>query len=107
MRVTFCASVLLLTLVISRSPAAAETLSDSALGFTLELPAGFAPRPDLVGAAPRIVHAYELGQSQAGDPAVLLLIEKMGGVIGRERLNAQQMPPGFNGKLFVTTWEGF
>jgi hypothetical protein len=85
----------------------ADTITDSNLGFTLNLPPGFVARPDLVGAKPDIVHAFQFGEIKDGDVPVLLLIEKMGGVINRERLTKQNMPSGFNGELFGSTWQGF
>src|SRR4051794_15535129 len=86
--------------------ARAETVTDSKLGFKLTLPAEFTPRPDLVGATPDIVHAFQFGAAAEGKLAVLLLVEKMGGVIGREHLQPQNMPAGFNGQHFMTTWRG-
>lgn len=85
----------------------ADTVTDPKLGFTLKLSADFVPRPDLIGATPDIVHAFQYGEATEGEIAVLLLIQKLGGVIGRERLSKQDMPPGLNGDLFVTTWQGF
>jgi hypothetical protein len=61
----------------------------------------------LVGATPDVVHAFQYGEATEGEIAVLLLIEKLGGVIGRQRLREQDMPPGYHGDLFVTTWKGF
>ncbi len=98
---------LFLALTSSVLESRADTVADPKLGFTLKLPTDFVPRPDLVGATPDIVHAFQYGEATEGEIAVLLLIEKLGGVIGRERLSSQDMPPGFNGDLFVTTWQGF
>lgn len=94
-------------LLASVSQSHADTVSDPKLGFTLKLSSEFTRRPDLVGATPDIVHAFEFGEAAEGEIAVLLLIAKLGGVIGRERLKKQDMPPGFKGELFVTTWQGF
>ena len=99
--------VLCLALLASVSESRADTITDPKLGFTLKLSSEFIPRPDLVGATPDIVHAFQFGEATEGEIAVLLFIEKLGGVIGRERLNKQDMPLGFNGELFVTTWQGF
>src|SRR3954454_12293854 len=94
--------VLLFTLAAIASELRADTITDSNLGFTLNLPPGFVARPDLVGAKPDIVHAFQFGEIKDGDVPVLLLIEKMGGVINRERLTKQNMPSGFNGELFCS-----
>jgi hypothetical protein len=95
--------------VLALSPSAlrAETVTDLMLGFTLNLSDDLSPRPDLVGTIPDIVHAFELGQAAEGEVSVLLLIERMSGVIGRERVDAANLPAEFNGKLFDTTWQGF
>lgn len=94
------------SLLAAVSQSHADTVSDPKLGFTLTLSSEFIRRPDLVGATPDIVHAFQFGEATEGEIAVLLLIEKLGGVIGRERLKKQDMPPGFKGELFVTTWQG-
>ena len=93
--------------LLTESESRADTVTDPTLGFTLKLSSDFMPRPDLVGATPDIVHAFQYGETTDDGIAVLLLIEKLGGVIGGERLKKQDMPPRFTGKLFVTTWQGF
>ena len=99
--------ILVLLAACSASALQAETISDAALGFTLELPSGFNARPDLLGMKPTVAHAFEYQQPGAGRIATLLLIERMGGTIGREHLRPEQMPAGFNGKLFLTKWRDF
>ena len=84
-----------------------ESVANSELGFTLDLPVGVSARPDLVGKTPDIVNAFQFGDASDSDIPVLLFVEKLGGVIGRERLDKAHMPPGFNGELFVTQWQGF
>lgn len=84
-----------------------DTVADPRLGFTLELPSEFRPRSDLIGASPDVVHAFEFREAAAGEVPVLVFIEKLGGVIGRERLTKQSMPSGFTGELFVTSWQDF
>lgn len=95
------------SLLPSVSQSRADTVTDPKLGFTLKLSSEFIPRPDLVGATPDIVHAFQYGDATEDGIAVLLLIEKLGGVIGRERLKKQDLPPGFKGDLFVATWQGY
>lgn len=85
----------------------AETVKDEQLHFTLDLPDGFAPRPDLIGAMPNIVHAFQYGEIKEGEIPVLLLIEKMGGFMGRQRVTREHLPDGFVGEMFDTTWQGF
>lgn len=95
------------SLLPSVSQSRADTVTDPELGFTLNLSSEFIPRPDLVGATPDIVHAFQYGDATEDGVAVLLIIKKLGGVMGRERLKKQDMPPGINGEIFVTTWQGF
>lgn len=88
------------------SPLLAETITDSNFNFTLELPDQFQPRPDLVGATPDIVHAFQYGEGSEDEIPILLFIEKLGGVIGKEHLKKEQMPASFQGELFITQWQG-
>jgi hypothetical protein len=99
--------VLCLALVASVSQSRADTITDTELGFTLKLSSEFVPRPDLVGVTPDVVHAFQFGEAAEDEIAVLLFIEKLGGVIGRERLRKEDFPPGYTGELFVTRWQGF
>jgi hypothetical protein len=86
---------------------AAETIIDEANGFVLYLPPGFEPNPALADAAPDILHGAILGDPTDEEPDIILFIEKMDGVMDRERLDPAQMPPGFRGRLFITQWQGF
>ena len=86
---------------------AAGTLEDPALGFTLAIPDGFRTCPELVRAQPDVVHAFVRGDLQDAVPDILLMVEKMGGTIGRGRLEAAKMPPGFAGSLFTVEWHDF
>ena len=94
-------------LLLSSSVGAGETVVDETRGFTLELPDGFVANPDLIGATPEIVHAFVLGDFTDDQLDIILLIETLGGTIGRERLQPEHMPPGFQGRLFTTQWQGF
>ena len=66
--------------VLIGSDSYANNVTDPKLGFTLKLSSDFTPRPDLVGTTPDIVHAFEYGEAAVDEIAVLLLIEKMGGL---------------------------
>lgn len=99
--------VLICACSITWSPAFAETIEDEALKFSLTLPDGFVARPDLQGVAPNVAHAFEFGDAAEDGTPILLFVEKLGGVIGRERINPENMPAGFAGRHFVTTWQGF
>jgi len=65
------------------------------------------PNPDLLGAAPGIVHGFMLGDPTDDELDIILLIEKMSGTMGPELLKPEDMPPGFQGRLFTTQWQGF
>jgi hypothetical protein len=86
---------------------AGETVVDNANGFTLKLPDGFKSNRILAAMAPGMIHAFVLGDPADEETRILLFIEKMGGVLGRERLKPESMPPGFQGRLFTTKWQGF
>jgi hypothetical protein len=85
----------------------AEKITDSDLGFTLQLSPEFVPRPDLVGATPKIVHAFQFGDVAEGELPIILFIESMNGTIGRERLRQEDMPANSKAVLFITKWQGF
>lgn len=101
------AALFILAMTLFANVSKAETVSDSVLGFTLNLPIGFTPRVDLIGVTPDVFHAFEFGEAKDGEVAVVLLIETMRGTIGRERLGPQDMPPGFAGKMFTINWREF
>lgn len=98
-----CAAIIALS---SSHGVAGETIVDNTLGFTLTLPDDFEPNDDLAAVAPNAIHAFVLGDPSDDQVDVMLFIENLRGVIGRERL-AEKLPPGFQGRLFVTHWRGF
>ncbi len=99
----FAAIVVLLSPHLGRG----ETVVDDARGFTLTLPEGFVRDPYLVRAAPAIVHGFILGDPNDDQLDIILFIEQMRGTIGRERLKPEGLPPGFQGRMFTTRWQGF
>ncbi len=94
-------------LLLASRASAGETVVDDVRGFRLTLPDGFVPNPKLAGAAPDIIHSFMLDAPTDDELDVFLLVEKMRGTIGRERLNPEKMPSGFRGRLFTTQWRGF
>jgi len=94
-------------LMLTSHANAGETLVDETRGFTLVLPDGFVANPDLVGASPDIVHGFVLGDPTDEDLDIILLIEKMRGTIGRQRLKPEDMPSDFQRRLFTTKWQEF
>lgn len=101
------AAFMILLLSAGAAVGTAETVVDQSHGFTLTVPDGFVRSPDLVDAVPEIIHAYVLADGESDELRILLMIEDLGGTIGRERLKVADMPPGFSGKLFTTTWNGY
>lgn len=93
--------------IVATHLSAAETIIDDVRGFTLTLPEGFVANPGLVGATPDIVHAFVLGGPTDEDPGIFLFIEKMRGIIGRELLNPDDVPPGYQARMFTTRWQDF
>lgn len=96
-----------LLLLASSRLSAGEVVVDQAHGFNLTLPDGFSPNDALVGAEPSIIHAFTLGDPNDEEFDIFLIIEKMKGTIGREPLKPEHLPPGFQGKMFTATWQGF
>jgi hypothetical protein len=103
----FSASLAMLLAFAPGQLAAGEKVVDKVRGFTLTLPDGFAPKPGLVGAKPDIIHAFVLDDHNDDKLDIMLLIEDMRGIIRRERLKPEDMPPGFQGRQFTTHWRGF
>ena len=96
-----------LVLLLSSHVGAGETFVDDARGFTLKLPDGFVPNSDFVGASLSVVHAFVLGDPTDDELDIVLFIEDMRDTIGRGRLKPEDLPPGFQGRLFTTQWNGF
>lgn len=100
---TMAATFLLLATVAC----AGDTVVDNARGFTLTVPDGFVRDPELVGFTAHTVYGFVLGDPDDHDLDIFLLIEQMRGTIGREPIKLEHMPPGFQGRLFKTQWQGF
>lgn len=85
---------------------AAETVDDRTLKFRLSVPDGFVADPDKVNGD--TVHAFQ--RSPEGDQrvGVFVLITRLGGVIGREKLDIKDIA-GRNPEVTVQAarWRGF
>jgi hypothetical protein len=95
---------------LALSPAklnAGDIMVDNAFGFSIGVPKGFIEQPLQKNAPPNIVHAWILDEQKPGQPPTILFIERMRGTIGREHLKREQMPWGFQGRLFTMHWQGF
>lgn len=86
---------------------AGEVIRDDVHGFSLTLPDGFVANPGFVAADPNIIHGFVLGDPADDQSDIVLVVEKLRGTIGPERLTKESMPPGFKGSLFTTRWQGF
>ena len=73
----------------------------------LSVPDGFVANSNLIGLKPDIIHGFILGDPTDDKPDIVLLIETLGGTIGRERIKAEDLPPGFQGQVFTTQWHEF
>lgn len=100
-------TAIILVLCVIKILAADETVQNSDYGFTLTVPEGFRPNAEIAAAAPRILHAFVRGDPNDDQLDVMLIIEKMRRTIGREPLKPEDLPPGFQGRLFTTKWQGF
>jgi hypothetical protein len=102
-------SAMVLSLVPVRAAGAAESINDPKLGFTLTLPDGFVPAaPEIRQRNPKIAHAYTFGEPDENGVIITLMIEPMGGTIGRERLKPKDIPANIHGEIGAPVrWNGF
>jgi hypothetical protein len=85
---------------------AGEQVDDPDLGFTLTLPDGFKVHRDRTGAPERIAHAFILGDPNDETVDILLLIQRMRGTIGPEKIRRENLAPDFKGRVFTEQWRG-
>lgn len=99
---------LLLTMVLvgySGGAAEAQQVSHPTMGYTFTLPPGFVEAPELMATNPKFTHAFR--KPMPGDDlGVMLIVERMGGTIGRGRVKKSDLPPGINATLLVLKWQG-
>ena len=93
-------------LLLLPSLASAARVEDANLGFTIEIPEGFEPDPAMLAANRYFVHAFARDDA-GGGLSTIIVIERMRGTIGRERLDPAKLPQGFKGKLFTAKWNEF
>lgn len=86
---------------------AGESIQDPANGFTLKLPEGFTPHEELASSIPNVIHVYLLGKQGDEQLDVILFIEKLPGLLRRERLRPEHIIQAPNAKLFAANWKGF
>ncbi len=98
-------AVVALTGACCPSAAQAEHLEDTNLKFSLTIPDGFVRDPQLAQAQPDFVYAFRKTEPQ--DVGVVIIIERMRGTIGRERLDVSKAQPGFAGRVLTVRWHDF
>jgi hypothetical protein len=86
---------LALLALVSPRLVAGETIADNARGFTLTLPDGFVPNPNLLAAAPNSIYAFTQGDLNDDKTDIFFVIERMPGTIGNQRMTLEHMPKGF------------
>lgn len=87
-----------------------KSIDDEALGFRLTLPEGFTESRALsaIVARPEFVYAFVKGEAADDEVVYMLILQKMGGVIGREELLPEHLPAEFNDPQILTLkWQGF
>jgi hypothetical protein len=97
--------MLLASVLIGRA-SAAETVENAELRMALTMPDGFSPDAQVTAAQRDFVHAFRRANSASGVDD-LIIVERMRGTIGRERLDRQQLPRDFTGRLSTAQWQGF
>jgi len=86
---------------------AGETLHDPQLGFTLTVPDGFRPDPELAASNASFAHAFVRPAESEESLNTLLFIERLNGTIGREPLKAADLPAGSPASLSRIPWGEF
>lgn len=98
-------TVIVVTLSCLFTFARAEPLNDVNLKFSMTVPDGFVRDAELARAQPDFIHAFRKDEPE--DVGVIIIIERMRGTLGRERLDASNRPPGFVGRVLTARWRDF
>jgi hypothetical protein len=98
---------LIWALLCSASASAADAIVDEQRGFSFEVPVGFEPAPQLVDPGSGLVYAFINGDPTDDLPDLVLMVEMLGGTIGREPMTADHFPEGFQGRIVRKEWRGF
>jgi len=89
------------------SSSVAEELVDDAHGFRLRLPDGYVADPEVVAANPKVIHAFVTRDADDKGRRLFLIVEGLKYTIGPQHMKAEQMPPGFQGRISTMKWRGF
>jgi hypothetical protein len=86
--------------------AAAGEVKDATLRLSITIPDGFEPEPSITTLRPEIPLAFR--QAREGeDIGRFVMIERLRGTLGRERLDQSQLPSTFHGRMFRMQWKEF
>lgn len=96
---------LLVCLCIFLSNARGEQITDPNLKFSLTVPDGFVRDETLARSRPDFLYAFR--KTEPDDIGEVIILERMNGTIGREKLTLRDMPAGFSGRLFTVRWHDF
>jgi hypothetical protein len=83
----------------------AEQIQDAKYRFSLTIPDGFERMPTLPPEKPKSIYGF----AKTGPDGVrfAIVVEHMGGTIGRERLGRGDFPAGSQARLHTVRWQGF
>jgi hypothetical protein len=84
------------------SPSATR-VQDAEMGFSFDLPEGYEPFPP-AGKPQGYRHAFL--RQVANEPNRVLLVNPLGGTLGRQRLKPEEIPPGRGVSLTAFNWRG-
>ena len=88
---------------VSAGPRA--TIRDTHRDFTLELPEGFVPAPDVLRRKPDMLYAYALGRRDSNGVSITLMIERLGRTLEQgQRLQRSHIPKDLAGELMTAQW---
>ncbi len=105
---SFIGAVVIVILSLSPQPVdAADRIVNKELAFTLELPDGLETVDDLSAYPDNVVHVFLTRKSGTDEPEFMVIIQRLSGLLPRTRIQREQFPADFQGRLFEVTWQDF
>ncbi len=95
-----------LCLLLLRPVAWAAQVENADFGFSITIPDDFQPDPEVAATNADFIHAFTRADPDGG-LATIIILERMRGRIGREKLDPAKLPPGFKGSVFTARWNDF
>jgi hypothetical protein len=91
---------------VTPAAALAVQVTHPTLGFSLTIPEGFEPSPEVAASNPDFVYAFRKeGDAEGDDPVgTVIIVERMRGTIGRERLDPARVK---GRRVLAFKWKGF